>query len=61
MSVVKFTHLRSNLLQPKVIQRKGTLSTDLFCKSAASFQYLQYNSYHPLHASISLQKYQFKI
>ena len=40
------------------VQSNSTLSTDLFCKSTASFQYLQHNSYHPAHVTTSLPKSQ---
>ena len=71
MLVVKVTNQKSNLLHldheklqffldTKIeVQSNGTLSTistDLFCKSTASFQYLQRNYYLPAHVTTSLPK-----
>ena len=40
------------------VQCNRTLCTDLLCKSTASLQYLQRNSYHPAHVTTSLPKSQ---
>ena len=63
-SKIKFTSSRPSktavFLDTKIeVQSNGTLSTistDLFCKSTASFQYLQRNYYLPAHVTTSLPK-----
>ena len=62
--IIKFTSSRPSkaaaFLDNKIeVQSNRTLSTDLFCKSTASFQYLQCNSYHQAHVTTSLAKSQF--
>ena len=68
MPLVKVTNQRSNLLHlnhqklqffldTKIeVQSNRPLSMGLFCKSTASFQYLQHDSYHPAHVTTSLPK-----
>ena len=63
-SKIKFTSSRPSnaefFLDTKIeVSSNRTLSTDLYCKSTASFQYLQCNSYHPTHVTTSLPKSQF--
>ena len=62
-SKIKFTSSRPSkaavFLDTKIeVQSNRILSTDLFCKSTASFQYLKCNSYHPAHMITSLPKSQ---